>query len=150
MREQIRTVPQPSRPLQYDVVAYVLLVGVTHGAYQAVFYEGLHEAGIRPNWLAGISIGALNAAIIAGSPEAERVGRLREFWETICTCPAGWPAGEGLGDSLPFAFDLRSLQNTFAAMRALFQGQPGFFKPRFPSPLWSPFSGDAATSFYDT
>jgi NTE family protein len=37
-----------------------------------------------------------------------------------------------------------------AATRALFQGQPGFFKPRFPSPLWSPFSGDAATSFYDT
>jgi NTE family protein len=62
----------------------------------------------------------------------------------------GWPAGEGLADALPFAFDLRSLHNAMAATRALSRGQPGFFKPRFPSPLWSPFSGDAATSFYDT
>jgi NTE family protein len=150
MREQISSEPQQSRPLPYDVVALVLQGGGALGAYQAGVYEGLHEAGIRPNWVAGISIGALNAAIIAGSPEAERVGRLREFWETICACPAGWPAGEGLGDSLPFAFDLRSMQNAFAAMRALFHGQPGFFKPRFPSPFWSPFSGDASTSFYDT
>jgi NTE family protein len=152
MREQKQTgpVPQDTRTLAYDVVALVLQGGGALGAYQAGVYEGLHEAGIRPNWLAGISIGALNAAIIAGSPEAERVERLREFWETICACPVGWPAGEGLGDALPFAFDLRSLHNAFAATRALFQGQPGFFKPRFPSPFWSPFSGDAATSFYDT
>ncbi|WP_369722138.1 DUF3734 domain-containing protein [Bradyrhizobium sp. LLZ17] len=150
MREQISPVPEQSRPLPYDVVALVLQGGGALGAYQAGVYEGLHEAGIRPNWLAGISIGALNAAIIAGSPEAKRVERLREFWETICAAPAGWPAGEGLADALPFAFDLRSLHNTFAAMRALFQGQPGFFKPRFPSPFLSPFSGDSATSFYDT
>jgi NTE family protein len=150
MREPINPAPTQPRPLPYDVVALVLQGGGALGAYQAGVYEGLHEAGIRPNWLAGISIGALNAAIIAGSPEAERVERLREFWETICACPVGWPAGEGLGDALPFAFDLRSMGNAMAAMRALFQGQPGFFKPRFPSPLWSPFSGDASTSFYDT
>jgi NTE family protein len=150
MREQISPGSQKIKLLPYEAVALVLQGGGALGAYQAGVYEGLHEAGIRPTWLAGISIGALNAAIIAGSPEAERVGRLREFWETICACPVEWPAGEGLGDSLPFAFDMRSLHNAFAAMRALFQGQPGFFKPRFPSPLWSPFSGDAATSFYDT
>ncbi|MGV7216964.1 DUF3734 domain-containing protein [Bradyrhizobium sp. UFLA05-112] len=150
MREQISCVPQASTPLPYDVVALVLQGGGALGAYQAGVYEGLHEAGIRPNWLAGISIGALNAAIIAGSPEDQRVERLREFWETICAWPVGWPAGEGLADALPFAFDMRSLHNAMAAMRALFQGQPGFFKPRFPSPFWSPFSGDAATSFYDT
>ncbi|PAY09647.1 hypothetical protein CK489_03410 [Bradyrhizobium sp. UFLA03-84] len=150
MREQISPAPQRANSLPYDVVALVLQGGGALGAYQAGVYEGLHEAGIRPNWLAGISIGALNAAIIVGSPEGERVERLRQFWETICASPVGWPAGEGLADALPYAFDLRSLHNTFAAMRALFQGQPGFFKPRFPSPLWSPFSGDAATSFYDT
>jgi len=150
MREQISSVSQQNAPLPYDVIALVLQGGGALGAYQAGVYQGLHEAGIRPNWLAGISIGALNSAIIAGSPEAERVERLREFWETICACPVGWPAGEGLGDALPFAFDMRSLHNAFAAMRALLQGQPGFFKPRFPSPFWSPFSGDAATSFYDT
>ncbi|MGH6678204.1 MAG: DUF3734 domain-containing protein [Bradyrhizobium sp.] len=150
MREQISPVSQQVSPLPYDVVALVLQGGGALGAYQAGVYEGLHDAGIRPNWLAGISIGALNAAVIAGSPETERVERLREFWETICACPVGWPAGEGLPDALPFAFDHRSLRNAMAAMRALFHGQPGFFKPRFPPPLWSPFSGDAATSFYDT
>ena len=150
MRGQISSVPPRITQLPYDVIALVLQGGGALGAYQAGVYEGLHEAGIRPNWLAGISIGALNAAIIAGSPEAERVERLREFWETICVAPVEWPAGEGLADTLPFVFDLRSLRNAMAAMRALFQGQPGFFKPRFPPPFWSPFSGDAATSFYDT
>ena len=150
MREQISSVPPQITQLPYDVIALVLQGGGALGAYQAGVYEGLHEAGIRPNWLAGISIGALNAAIIAGSPEAERVERLREFWETICVAPVEWPAGEVLADTLPFVFDLRSLRNAIAAMRALFQGQPGFFKPRFPPPFWSPFSGDAATSFYDT
>ena len=151
IREQTNPVPQQhNKPLPYDVVALVLQGGGALGAYQAGVYEGLHEAGIRPNWLAGISIGALNAAIIAGSPEAERVARLREFWETICAFSIEWPAGEGLANALPFAFDINSVRNAMAATRALVQGQPGFFKPRFPSPLWSPFSGDAATSFYDT
>ena len=151
IREQIDPVPrQHTKALPYDVVALVLQGGGALGAYQAGVYEGLHEAGIRPNWLAGISIGALNAAIIAGSPEAERVARLREFWETICAFSIEWPAGEGLANALPFAFDISSTRNAMAAARALVQGQPGFFKPRFPSPLWSPFSGDAATSFYDT
>ncbi|VIO72958.1 hypothetical protein CI1B_46070 [Bradyrhizobium ivorense] len=150
MKEQTISVAQTVKSLPYDVIALVLQGGGALGAYQAGVYEGLHEAGIRPNWLAGISIGALNAAIIAGSPEAERVERLRKFWETICATPVEWPAGEGLADAMPFAFDLRSARNAVAAVRALFQGQPGFFKPRFPPPFWSPFSGDAATSFYDT
>jgi NTE family protein len=150
MRNPISPGPLEAKTLPYDVVALVLQGGGALGAYQAGVYEGLHEAGVRPNWVAGISIGALNAAIIAGSPESERVERLREFWETICAAPVEWPAGEGLGDALPFAFDMRSLHNAFAATRALVQGQPGFFKPRFPPPFWSPFTGDAATSFYDT
>lgn len=134
----------------YDVVALVLQGGGALGAYQAGVYEGLHEAGIRPTWLAGISIGALNAAVIAGSPESQRVERLREFWETICAAPMEWPAGGGLPGTLPFAFDLRSAHNMATAMRALMMGQAGFFKPRFPPPFLSLFSGDSATSFYDT
>lgn len=149
-REQFDIAPRQTKPLPYDVVALVLQGGGALGAYQAGVYEGLHEAGIRPDWIAGISIGALNAAIIAGSPESERVSRLRAFWETICASHVEWPAGEGLADAMPFAFDLRSMHNAAAAMRALFQGQPGFFKPRFPPPFLSPFAGDAATSFYDT
>jgi NTE family protein len=134
----------------YDVVALVLQGGGALGAYQAGVYEGLHEAGIRPNWLAGISIGALNAAIIAGSPEAQRVDRLRDFWETICAAPISWSAPDGLMNNLPFSMNLRSSYNVTSAMRALFMGQAGFFKPRFPPPFMSLFTGDTATSFYDT
>jgi NTE family protein len=134
----------------YDVVALVLQGGGALGAYQAGVYEGLYEAGIRPNWVAGISIGALNAAVIAGSPENQRVDRLREFWETICAAPVEWPVNEGLTSALPFTMDLRSAHNIAAATRALVMGQSGFFKPRFPPPFLSMFSGDAATSFYDT
>src|SRR3954470_21365865 len=150
VRERTQRDVPATRPLPYDVVALVLQGGGALGAYQAGVYEGLHEAGIRPNWLAGISIGALNAAIIAGAPESERVERLRAFWETICGVPVEWPVAEGLPDAMPLAFDLRSFHNAAAAMRALSYGQPGFFKPRFPLPFWSPFTGDAATSFYDT
>ncbi|MGO1074068.1 DUF3734 domain-containing protein [Inquilinus sp. CA228] len=149
-RKQARSAPGPIEVPPYDVVALVLQGGGALGAYQAGVYQGLHEAGIHPTWLAGISIGALNTAVIAGSPEAQRVDRLREFWETICAAPVEWPAAAGLAEGLPFAFDLRSVHNAAAAMRALFQGQPGFFKPRFPPPYLSPFAGDAATSFYDT
>jgi NTE family protein len=134
----------------YDVIALVLQGGGALGAYQAGVYQGLHEAGIRPNWLAGISIGALNAAVIAGSPEERRVERLREFWETICALEVEWPANDDLVSGLPFTFAFRPVQNAAAAMRALMIGQNGFFKPRFPPPFLSPFSGDHATSFYDT
>jgi NTE family protein len=149
-RKEAREASGPVDLPQYDNIALVLQGGGALGAYQAGVYQGLHEAGIRPNWLAGISIGALNTAIIAGAPEQRRVDCLREFWETICAVPVEWPAGEGLGDTLPFAFDLRSAHNIAAAARALFQGQPGFFKPRFPPPFLSPFAGAASTSFYDT
>ncbi|MGQ9370728.1 DUF3734 domain-containing protein [Azospirillum sp. ST 5-10] len=135
---------------RYDVVALVLQGGGALGAYQAGVYEGLHEAGIRPTWLAGVSIGALNAAVIAGAPEDQRVGRLREFWETICAVPVDWTTNGSLAGTLPFALDLRTAHNAAAAMRAVLMGQSGFFKPRFPPPFLSPSPGDAATSFYDT
>ena len=149
-RKQARSAPGAVELPSYDTVALVLQGGGALGAYQAGVYEGLHEAGIRPGWLAGISIGALNTAVIAGSPESQRVDRLRELWETICAAPVEWPASEGLAETLPFTFDMRSVHNAAAAARALFQGQPGFFKPRFPPPYLSPFAGDSATSFYDT
>jgi len=149
-RKLVSSAPVRFEVPHYDVVALVLQGGGALGAYQAGVYEGLHEAGIRPTWLAGISIGALSTAVIAGSAESQRVDRLREFWETICAAPVEWPAAEGLAGALPFAFDLRSAHNAAAAMRSLLMGQTGFFKPRFPPPFLSLFSGDAATSFYDT
>ena len=64
-------------------IALVLQGGGALGAYQVGVYQGLHEAGIVPNWIAGISIGAFNTALIAGNPPERRLEALREFWETI-------------------------------------------------------------------
>jgi len=140
---------------RYDTVALVLQGGGALGSYQAGVYQGLHEAGIRPNWIAGISIGAINAAIIAGSPPDERVERLRGFWENICR-PTGFtalPWGDALArmfQGVPFGFGSPAMNGQLAAFQALMAGQPGFFKPRFPPPYWLHGGGPAATSFYDT
>lgn len=135
----------------YETIALVLQGGGALGSYQAGVYQGLHEAGVRPNWFAGISIGSVNAAIMAGNPPELRVPRLVEFWETICRS-ALLPgsaieerfvalAGDGPG---------RAAISAFAAGRALLGGQDGFFTPRLPPPFLWPFGGIAATSFYDT
>src|SRR3546814_12101696 len=96
-RKQAAAAPGTVEVPHYDVVALVLQGGGALGAYQAGVYEGLHEAGIRPTWLAGISIGALNAAVIAGSPESQRVERLGEFWDPICAVPVDWSVNEEIG-----------------------------------------------------
>lgn len=135
----------------YETVALVLQGGGALGSYQAGVYQGLHEAGIEPNWFAGISIGALNAAILAGNPMEKRLDRLNEFWETICqsallpTIPFDADLSALLGDG-----DLRGWAGALSSMRALVEGQRGFFTPRFPPPFFSLTPGGAATSYYDT
>jgi NTE family protein len=134
----------------YETIALVLQGGGALGSYQAGVYQGLHEAGIEPNWFAGISIGALNAAILAGNPLERRIERLTEFWETICqsallpTLPFDADLAAMLGDG-----EVRGWAGAFASMRALVEGQRGFFTPRFPPPYLSP-TPSGATSFYDT
>jgi NTE family protein len=60
--------------------------------YQAGVYEALAKAGLHPDWVAGISIGAINSALIAGNPPVKRVDKLRQFWERITTDVFGsWP-----------------------------------------------------------
>jgi hypothetical protein len=81
------------RHLPFECVALVLQGGGALGAYQAGVYEALAEAGIHPDWIAGISIGAINAAIIAGDPPHSRVDRLREFWTQV-TADGLWPFAE--------------------------------------------------------
>lgn len=68
---------------EYKRIALVFQGGGALGAYQAGVYEALHEVGCDPNWISGVSIGAINSAIIAGNAPADRVAKLREFWETI-------------------------------------------------------------------
>ncbi|MCD2172817.1 DUF3734 domain-containing protein [Rhizobium sp. C4] len=111
------------------------------GAYQAGAYEALHEAGIRPEWIAGISIGAINSAIVAGSPEEKRVENLRRFWELVTSGPRTIPIGEE-----PL---LRRFFNEFSASMAATVGVNGFYKPQMPN-LVSLMSGRAPMAFYDT
>lgn len=126
----------------YACVALVLQGGGALGAYQAGVYQAIDEAGIELNWLSGVSIGAINAAIIAGNPREKRVDRLRDFWTTV-SC----------GTATPFALDgdiFRQWRNQASAFITMMGGLPGFFAPRLVNP-WQQFSGAAgATSYYDT
>src|SRR6202045_4238823 len=80
------------RHLPFECVALVLQGGGALGAYQGGCYEALAEAGIHPDWIAGISIGAINSALIAGNPVETRVEKLRRFWEQTTTDAfGGWP-----------------------------------------------------------
>src|SRR6201747_2939429 len=120
----------------------VLQGGGALGSYQAGAYQALCHHDFEPDWIAGISIGAINAAIIAGNPRETRVERLKEFWEMVSS-PVSWsPIGQG--------DRARSLFNeTSAALIATF-GVPGFFIPRFPpAPLW-PQGSPQSLSYYDT
>ena len=74
-----------------DLVVLVLQGGGALGAFQAGIYEALIELGIELDWVAGISIGAVNAAIIAGNPRDEAVGRMREFWEGVSSALPSLP-----------------------------------------------------------
>src|SRR5262245_46371971 len=85
-------VKPPPRPKSYDkAVALVLQGGGALGSYQAGVYEALSTSDYPPDWVAGISIGAINAAIIAGNPPQHRVNRLREFWRMITEPTSHWP-----------------------------------------------------------
>jgi NTE family protein len=130
------------RPERCDRVAIVLQGGGALGAYQAGVYEALHEAGIEPDWLSGVSIGAVNAAIIAGNPVDRRLPRLRTFWERV-TSRKIWlytPDGDVF----------RVARNAASAWITATLGQPGFFRPRERTP-WLSFAGARdATSYYDT
>jgi NTE family protein len=75
----------------FDCVALLLQGGGALGAYQGGVYQGLAEAGLHPDWVAGISIGAINSALIAGNAPEQRVEKLRAFWEAVTVNPLwGW------------------------------------------------------------
>lgn len=143
------------RIARYPTVALVLQGGGALGAYQCGVYQGLHEAGIRPNWIAGISIGAINAALIAGNAPERRIDALQGFWNDICQ-PAGNAALPALWirailGTLPAATPgLDAWAASASAFAALWQGQQGFFTPRPVSPFALSDGSPGATSFYDT
>jgi NTE family protein len=139
------------RRLDFKTVALVLQGGGALGSYQAGVVEGLGGASIEPNWIAGISIGALNAAVVAGNPIETRVQRLREFWETICQPAALVPPVETIQHFVGRAGpDARKVFSGFEAWRAIVQGQREFFVPRGLTPWLGGKQGITQASFYDT
>ena len=128
------------RPPSYDKkIGLVLQGGGALGSYQAGVYEALASSEYLPDWVAGISIGAINAAIIAGNTPENRVKRLRSFWEEVT-------AQHNFLPSAPVG-SLAKWQPRSSALTALLFGQPGFFTPREPKDWLSPGN---LLSYYDT
>jgi NTE family protein len=126
----------------YDYIVLVLQGGGAQGAYQAGVFEGMAESGYAPNWIAGVSIGAINAALIAGNPVGHRVERLREFWELVSS---------GLPVSAPTFFDpLHGVFNRASAAMSALVGVPGFYAPRMPPAALLPDGSPGALGVYDT
>lgn len=134
--------PAGSRPSRGHSIVLVLQGGGALGAYQAGVYQALHEAGLEPDWINGVSIGGINAALIAGNPPERRVERLREFWETITARPV-WPLAPD-GDTM------RRAHNLWSAWLTMTLGQEGFFTPNNPPAWLRPRGAKGATSVYDS
>src|SRR5262245_5349123 len=130
----------PARPASYDKTVGLVPQGSgALGSYQAGVYEALASSQYEPDWVAGISIGAINAAIIAGNAPEDRVAQLRRFWEDTTAPSASWPAG--------LSGTLATWQRQAGGLAALFFGQPGFFAPRS---LTEWFAHQSPTSYYST
>lgn len=119
----------------------VLQGGGALGAYQAGAYEVLAASDEAPDWIAGISIGAVNGAIIAGNPPERRIERLRAFWDKLSSGLQGWSLIPGENG--------RTLFNDASAWFAILYGIPGFFSPRFPPPTIAVPGSSGALSFYE-
>jgi NTE family protein len=135
-RRQARALPLP------DTVALVLQGGGALGSYQAGVIEGLADSGIGIDWVAGISIGAVNAAIVAGNPPERRVERLTKFWDTVTGYLPSFPI---------FPNDhVREFVHEWSAGFVAMTGVPGFFTPRMISPAFATPGTPEAMSFYDS
>jgi NTE family protein len=127
--------------LDHEHIVLVLQGGGALGAYQAGVFEEIAKLPHEPHWVAGVSIGAINAALIVGNPPQRRVERMREFWELVSS------KSDPIG---PWWDGLRSAFHQFNAFVAASAGVPGFYEPRFPPPMLQPDHTPAALSFYDT
>ena len=130
----------------FERIALLLQGGGALGSYQGGVYQALAEADLHPDWVAGISIGAINSALIAGNPPEKRVERLREFWETVSKSPLGIPYFKAI--EIPDEVTRRFV-NQARAMNILLFGAPHFFTPRVPpTSLWGPTATETI-SYYD-
>lgn len=135
-RRHARALPLP------DCVALVLQGGGALGSYQAGVIEALGEARIEVDWVAGISIGAVNAAIFAGNPPEQRVAKLRAFWNQVTSALPSM--------AIPLEDRARELAHEWAAASVMMTGVPGFFAPRLWPPALAVPGSMNALSFYDS
>src|SRR5271165_3075948 len=138
------------RVLPFDRVVLVLQGGGALGAYQAGAVQALDEAEMRLDWVCGISIGAINASLIAGNPPKQRVERLREFWESVTQPQLSVPGFPWLppplwGDGVT----ARMWANRMSAFGTMLYGAPNFFEPRPVPPLGSTADKPEDVSYYD-
>ena len=134
--------PAPKHASAAEDCILVLQGGGALGAYQAGVFESLAEAYRDPTWVAGISIGAINAGLIAGNPPERRVARLREFWDLVSSGMAAPSVDSNRAG--------RDWLNEASATRAMLFGVPGFYTPRVPPAPFQPRGTLAAISYYDT
>jgi NTE family protein len=124
-------------------IVLVLQGGGALGAYQAGVYQALHEHDLVPDWIVGTSIGAINAALIAGNHKANRLHRVKEFWDRVAH-----PDGV---DMERVTDEQRRANIMLNTVDTVMRGIPGFFMPRYFSgfPIGMPVPPEDA-SFYDT
>ena len=142
LRKPIGPLGSVQRPKGCDGISLVLQGGGALGAYQAGVYQALHEAGLEPDWVVGVSIGAINSSIIAGNPRERRLERLEEFWSTVTSRDpiTAWPDGDAP----------RKYRNGLSALNAMLFGTPGFFKPNITNAWTAQRGSKMATAMYDT
>ena len=144
LRKSHRGIERPP----FECVALLLQGGGALGAFQAGVYQALAEADLQPDWVAGISIGAINAALIAGNAPEKRLDKLHAFWDQVTTLQV--PDFFGLADHWLRGDFGRGFLNRFNAGGTVVKGAPGFFTPRLPPPYLHPPGTIEATSWYDT
>lgn len=132
---------QESSQKQTRRIVLVLQGGGALGSFQAGVYETLENYHFVPNWIGGTSIGAINAAIIAGNRPGQRLLRLRQFWEAVAQ-PDLFHINDEISDHV------RSFLSQIQFQFLVMMGIPVFFKPVFYSP--SSLTAGVFNSFYDT
>ncbi|MBN9540404.1 MAG: patatin-like phospholipase family protein [Reyranella sp.] len=137
--------PVSARP-PFERISLLLQGGGALGSYQAGVFEALAEADLHPDWVAGISIGAINSALIVGNAPGQRVEKLRAFWEQVSRPPLGIPYFEKFEIKSDFQ---HQLINQWRSLGTLMWGAPGFFQPRFPPPLALPAGNPGNLAYYD-
>src|ERR1700743_2312050 len=129
------------RPERCGRIALVLQGGGALGAYQVGVYQAMNEAGIEPDWVSGVSIGAINSAIIAGNRPEDRLDRLQTFWKRITDRKVWLHTPDG---------DIfRQARNMTSSFYTMLLGQPGFFAPRHINPWLALAGAKDAISYYD-